>query len=77
LPVAVQESLPAIDVSGHIYDARPVARMVFINGNIHREGDMIAGNLQLLGITPNGVELSFRNTPFRMELFAMPKQGGN
>jgi len=77
LPVAVQESLPPIDVSGHIYDARPAARMVFINGNIHREGDMLAANLQLLGITPNGVELSFRNTAFRIELFAMPEQSGN
>jgi len=77
LPVAVQESLPPIDVSGHIYDARPAARMVFINGNIHREGDMIAANLQLLGITPNGVELSFRNTSFRIELFAMPEPNVN
>jgi len=77
LPVSVQESLPPINVSGHIYDVRPAARMVFINGNIHREGDMLAANLQLLGITPNGVELSFRDTAFRIELFAMPEQSGN
>jgi len=76
LPVAVQESLPPIDISGHIYDARPASRMVFINGHIQREGDMLPQGLNLLSITPNGVTLSFRGTDFRIELFPMPAHTG-
>lgn len=77
LPVSVQEALPPIDISGHIYDDKPSARMVFINGHIQREGDMLASGLQLLSITARGVELSFRDTPFRIELFPVPAQRGN
>ena len=70
LSLEIQQALPAIDISGHIYDDRPAARMVFINGHIQHEGDMISPGLKLLAITPAGVELSFRDTRFRIDLFA-------
>jgi len=69
LPVSVQQSLPPIEVSGHIYDEQTRARMVFINGHIQHEGDTISPGLSLLAITQDGVELSFRGTPFRISLF--------
>lgn len=69
LPVGVQQSLPKIDIAGHIYDENPSVRMVFINGQIRREGDSIAPGLRLTAITPDGVQFSYRDTPFRIELF--------
>jgi len=70
LPVSVQQSLPPIEVSGHIYDEQARVRMVFINGHIQREGDTISPGLRLVAITPSGVEMSFRDTSFRINLFA-------
>jgi len=75
LPVSVQQSLPKIDIAGHIYDDRPSVRMVFINGQIRREGDSIAPNLRLMAITPDGVQFSYRDTPFRIELFGNRQAG--
>ncbi len=69
LPVSVQQSLPPIQISGHIFDPKPQARMVFINGHIQRQGDNISPQLRLLAITPSGVELEFRGTPFRIDIF--------
>jgi len=69
LPVSVQQSLPPIQISGHIFDNKPQARMVFINGHIQRQGDNISPQLRLLAITPSGVELDFRGTSFRIDIF--------
>jgi len=69
LPVSVQQSLPPIQISGHIFDPKPQARMVFINGHIQRQGDNISPQLRLLAVTPTGVELDFRGTAFRIGIF--------
>jgi general secretion pathway protein B len=70
LPIELQQALPPIDISGHIFAEQPAARMVFINGHIQHEGDSISPGLRLVAITPSGVEMSFRDTPFRIDLFA-------
>ncbi|OIO71182.1 MAG: hypothetical protein COW19_04945 [Zetaproteobacteria bacterium CG12_big_fil_rev_8_21_14_0_65_55_1124] len=77
LPLNVQQAIPSIEISGHIFDERPAARMVFINGHIQREGDTISPGLRLVAITPSGVEMSFRDTPFRIDLFANRVRSGN
>jgi len=69
LPVSVQQSLPPINIEGHIYDANPVARMVIINGAIRREKQRIDHGMILEEITPNGVILSYQGHVFHMGVF--------
>jgi len=69
LPLSVQQSLPPINIEGHIYDDNPAARMVIINGAIRREKQRIDQNLRLEEITPNGVILSHRGHVFHMGVF--------
>jgi len=68
LPVAVQQALPPIQISGHIFDKNPAARMVFINGHIQHQGDNISPQLKLISITPTGVEMKFRASVFRINI---------
>ncbi len=68
LPVTIQQSLPPIQISGHIFDKNPAARMVFINGHIYHQGDNISPQLKLVAITPSGVEMNFRGSSFRVDI---------
>ncbi|MDQ6971044.1 MAG: general secretion pathway protein GspB, partial [Mariprofundaceae bacterium] len=69
LPVRIQQSLPPIDISAHIYDKNPASRMAFINGHIRHEGEEVSPGLKLLSIMPDGVSLSFRGNAFRIRIF--------
>ncbi len=69
LPVSVQQSLPSINIEGHIYDDHPARRMVIINGNIHREKQAIGNGLRLEEITPDGVILSYQGNVFHVGVF--------
>ncbi|MDQ7000398.1 MAG: general secretion pathway protein GspB [Mariprofundus sp.] len=69
LPVSVQQSLPSINIEGHIYDDRPARRMVIVNGNIRREKQPIGNGLRLEEITPDGVILSYQGNVFHMGVF--------
>ncbi len=69
LPVSVQQSLPPINIEGHIYDDNPAARMVIINGKIRREKQSLGAMLRLEEITPNGVILSYQGHVFHMGVF--------
>jgi len=69
LPVSVQQSLPPINIEGHIYDDNPAERMVIINGKIRREKQSIGTMLMLEEITPNGVILSYQGHVFHMGVF--------
>ncbi len=69
LPVSVQQSLPTINIEGHIYDDNPAARMVIINGKIRREKQSLGAMLKLEEITPNGVILSYQGHVFHMGVF--------
>jgi len=69
LPVSVQQSLPPVNIEGHIYDENPAARMVIINGAIRREKQHIDHGMILEEITPNGVILSYQGHTFHMGVF--------
>ncbi len=69
LPVSVQQSIPPINIEGHIYDDNPAGRMVIINGVIRREKQPIGQNMRLEEITPNGVILSYQGHIFHMGVF--------
>ncbi len=69
LPLSIQQEMPDISISGHIYSDSPSARMVNINGNIRREGDMLASDMKLIEITDSGVILSYKDFRFYVRGF--------
>ncbi len=69
LPRSVQQELPAISITGHIYSNEPSSRIVNINGQILREGETVSAELKLEEITPNGVILNFRDYRFQIRTF--------
>jgi general secretion pathway protein B len=66
LPVNVQQSLPAIHISAHIYSENPETRMTIINDKTLREGQSVAPGLVLEEITRNGVILRFQGQRFHL-----------
>ncbi len=66
LPYDVQQSLPGISYSVHLYAAEPSHRMVKIDGRVRREGDTIKPGLVLKEITPTGAVFSYRDNIFRV-----------
>ncbi len=69
LPPSVRQDLPKITISGHIYSNKPGSRIVNINGQILREGEVISKDLKLEEITSAGIILSYKGYRFRMRLF--------
>ncbi len=69
LPLSVRQNLPKMTISGHIYSNEPGSRIVNINGQIIREGEVISEGLRLEEITSTGIILSYKSYRFRMRLF--------
>ena len=69
LPAQTRNSLPAIQISGHIYDPTPANRMVIINGQVEREGHFVSDGLILEKITEDGIVLNYSGTLFFMNVF--------
>lgn len=68
LPYALQQQIPEIRISVHIYNNEPQQRKVRINGQIFREGDGVERNLTVEEITPLGVIFNFEETEFKLNL---------
>lgn len=69
LPASIRNSLPAIKISGHIYDENPSSRMVIINDKVMHEGKYLVGDLMIEEITDNGIVLNQSGTLFSMTTF--------
>lgn len=69
LPLSVQQSLPPVNIEGHIYDENPAMRMIIVNGKIRHEKQAVANSLKLEEITPDGVILSYQGHVFHMGVF--------
>jgi general secretion pathway protein B len=66
LPLNVQQQIPDITFSSHIYASDPSFRVVNINNRNIREGGYISDGIRLLGITEDGVVLSYLH--YRIEM---------
>lgn len=64
LPRGIQEQIPNLTFSSHIFAEDPAVRMVNINGELYREGDTIARGVKLLKITEAGAVLSYLHYTF-------------
>jgi len=69
LPPAIQQELPKVEISAHIYDSNPSSRIIVIRGSAVHEGDNVAAGLRLESIIPEGVILSYKGYRFYKPLF--------
>ena len=60
LPDEIRRQLPAINVGGSMYSAKPADRVLIINGQVLHEGGRIAPDLTLQQIRLKGALLSFK-----------------
>ena len=64
LPASIQQQLPAIIVSAHIYSTNPLQRSIVINNNFMEEGEYVIDNLILHEITADGAIFDYGETRF-------------
>jgi general secretion pathway protein B len=67
LPADVRASLPPINISGAVFSPTPSARMLFINGQVLREGDAVADGLVVERIGASASVLSARGVRFEIK----------
>ena len=68
LPYSLQQKIPDIRISVHIFNDVPIQRKARINGRIFREGEQVERGLVIEEITPRGVMFDYRGTVFRVSL---------
>jgi general secretion pathway protein B len=68
LPLSIQESLPAFNITVSVYSDDPASRIVKINSQKLQEGQYLTDGLKLEEITRNGVIFSYQNYRFRVGL---------
>lgn len=64
LPEALQQAIPELRLTVHVYSAAPEQRFVIINSRKMREGDRSREDLRLEEVTPDGVILEYRGQRF-------------
>jgi general secretion pathway protein B len=67
LPPSIRRQLPPLQVAVHAYSGTAHDRLVSINGRMLREGELLAPDLRLEQITPEGMVFAFRGYRFRRE----------
>jgi general secretion pathway protein B len=68
LPLSVQQELPAMTISFHVYSGDSEKRLVSINNRMLREGEHVVPGLKLEQITPDGMILGYKGYSFRRGL---------
>ena len=66
LPADLKRQLPPLAVNGAVYGPAASGRMVFINGQVVREGDSLAEGLVVERIGPKASVLAWRGTRFEL-----------
>ena len=68
LPLAIQQELPKMTISGHAYSTVPKERIVGINDRLLQEGEYLSPGLRLEQITADGLVFSYKKYFFRHSL---------
>ncbi len=66
LPENVRRELPALAIGGSVYSAQAPDRMVIVNGQIFREGAVLAPGLTLERISPKSAIFAIRGQRFEL-----------
>lgn len=64
LPTVIQQHIPFMEFSAHVYSSNPVQRSIIINGRLLEEGDYFASDMLLTEITPQGAIFDFQGYRF-------------
>jgi general secretion pathway protein B len=64
LPASIQQQLPTITISAHVYSSNPLQRSIVINNNFMEEGEYLIDGLILYEITPDGAIFDYQGTLF-------------
>jgi len=65
LPPDVQQHIPVMEFSAHVYSTNPMQRSIVINGRFMEEGDRLTSDLLLDEITADGAIFNFQGQRFR------------
>ena len=68
LPLAIQQEIPRMTISGHAYSTVPKERIVGINDRLLQEGEYLSPGLRLEQITADGLVFSYKKYLFRHSL---------
>jgi hypothetical protein len=68
MPDLVQQAIPDMSFSGHVYSSDIRQRSVIINGHSMGEGEMLIKGLVVEQITSNGIIFSYQGQLFRMDI---------
>lgn len=69
LPSSLQQQLPELAISLHLYSEKPERRKVSVDGRVMREKEQIDKDLILEEITPDGVIFNFAGKRFHKRVF--------
>ena len=64
LPLAIQQEIPKMSISGHAYSTVPKERIVGINDRLLQEGEYLSPGLRLEQITADGLVFSYKKYLF-------------
>lgn len=65
LPLAIQQEIPKMTISGYAYSSVPRERSVGINDHLLQEGDTLVPGLRLEQINPDNLVFSYKKYRFR------------
>ena len=68
LPDDIRRQVPPLKLGGLVYSATPASRMLIVNGDVQREGSVVAPGLTLERIKQKSVVFSLRGQRFEMPL---------
>ena len=68
LPDSIQQQLPTILVSAHVYSSNPLQRSIVINNNFMEEGEYVIDDLILYEITADGAIFDYGETRFHFNV---------
>jgi len=68
LPADIQQHIPFMEFSAHVYSSNPLHRSIVINGRFMEEGDMFASDLSLSEITPKGAIFDYQGQLFHQNV---------
>jgi hypothetical protein len=68
LPYDVQEKIPELNVSVHMFHIDPLQRKIRINGHMYTEGKNLQQDLALVEITPYGAVFDYQGHLFRVNV---------
>jgi general secretion pathway protein B len=64
LPYDIQQHIPIMEFSAHVYSTNPMQRSIVINGRFMEEGDNLGSDMVLNEITPQGAVFDFQGYRF-------------